>query len=107
MHRIGSHLGAASTGLLDINPPWLTVGDLRQPLVGTSAFQVAEIRGSTHQLPLSRNSQCSDVVDEEWNPQILMNWPVTNIARSISHNVKTRGLQQLQLPDSCEQQTSR
>jgi hypothetical protein len=31
-------LGAASTGLLSISPPRLTVGDLRQPLVGTSAL---------------------------------------------------------------------
>jgi hypothetical protein len=33
-------LGAASTGLLSISPPWITVGDFREPLVGTSPFQI-------------------------------------------------------------------
>jgi hypothetical protein len=50
-------LGTASTGLLSISPPWLPMGDLNQPLVGTSAFQVAELRGSPRQLTLSQNSQ--------------------------------------------------
>jgi hypothetical protein len=40
----------ASAGLLNINPPRLQVGDFSQPLVGTGAFQVAELGGSTHQL---------------------------------------------------------
>lgn len=48
-------LGAVSTGQLSISPPQLTVGDLRQLLVGTGAFLVAEIRRSTRQPNLSRN----------------------------------------------------
>jgi hypothetical protein len=50
-------LGAASTGLLSIGPPRLTVGDFRQPWISTSAFQDSELGGSPHQLTLSRNSQ--------------------------------------------------
>jgi hypothetical protein len=50
-------LGAASTDLLSISPPRLPVGDFSQPLVGTSAFQFAELRGSPHQVTLSENSQ--------------------------------------------------
>jgi hypothetical protein len=36
---LAAFLGTASTGLLNISPQ-LTLGDFRQPLVGTSAFQV-------------------------------------------------------------------
>jgi hypothetical protein len=47
-------LGAASTGLLSMYPPWLRLGDFQSSdLVGTSVFQVAEIRGCPHQLTLS------------------------------------------------------
>jgi hypothetical protein len=46
--EMASLLGAASTGLLSINQPWLTVGDFRQPLVGTSSFQVPELRSSPY-----------------------------------------------------------
>jgi hypothetical protein len=49
--------GAASTGVLSISPPRLPVGDFSQPLFGTSAFQVTELRGSPHQLSSSQNSQ--------------------------------------------------
>jgi hypothetical protein len=54
--ELATFLGAASTGLLSINHPRLVMGAFRQPLVGTSAFQVAKLRGSPHQLTLSRNS---------------------------------------------------
>jgi hypothetical protein len=53
---------AASTDLLIIRPPLFTARDFRQNLFGTSAFQFAELRGSSHQLTLSRKSHCSDVV---------------------------------------------
>jgi hypothetical protein len=53
---LAAFLGTASALLLNINPPRLPVGDFSQPLVGTGAFQVAELRGSPHQLTLSRNS---------------------------------------------------
>jgi hypothetical protein len=43
-------LGISSAGLLSISPPRLHVGDFSQPLVGTGAFQVAELRCSPHQL---------------------------------------------------------
>jgi hypothetical protein len=39
------------------------------------------------------------VVGEEWNPQILVNMPVTNVPRCVSRNVKTLGLKHLQLPE--------
>jgi hypothetical protein len=45
-------LGAASTGLLSISPPRLTAGDFRQFFVGTSAFEIAELRRSQYQLVL-------------------------------------------------------
>jgi hypothetical protein len=57
LRRLGRLLGTASAGLLNISPPRLAVGDFSQPLVGTSAFQVAELRGSRRQLTLSQNSQ--------------------------------------------------
>jgi hypothetical protein len=57
LRRLGLFLKAASACLLNISPPRLTVGDFNQPLVGTSAFQVAEPSGSPHQLSLSRNSR--------------------------------------------------
>jgi hypothetical protein len=46
--------GAALTGTLSISSPRLPVGDFSQLLVGTRDFQVAEVRGSLHQLILSR-----------------------------------------------------
>jgi hypothetical protein len=54
---LAAFLGAPSKGLLSISLPWLPVGDFSHPLVGKSAFQVAELRGSLHQLTLSLNSQ--------------------------------------------------
>jgi hypothetical protein len=54
---LADFLWTASAGLLNISPPRLPVGDFSQPLVSTGAFQVAELRGSPHQLTLSRNSQ--------------------------------------------------
>jgi hypothetical protein len=39
------------------------------------------------------------MVDEEWNPQILMNLPVYKVPGCISCNTKTLGLQHLQLLD--------
>jgi hypothetical protein len=44
------------------------VGYFSQPLVGTSALQVAELRGSMHRLIMSQSfqSKLSDVVGEEW-----------------------------------------
>jgi hypothetical protein len=32
---------------------------------------------------ISKLSQCSDLVGEEWNPQILVNLPVTNVPRCV------------------------
>jgi hypothetical protein len=54
---MAAFLGAPSKGLLSISLPWLPVGDFSHPLVGKSVFQVAELRGSLHQLTLSLNSQ--------------------------------------------------
>jgi hypothetical protein len=56
LRRHGRLLGTVSDGLLDISAPRLPVGDSSQRLVGTGAFQVAELSGSPHQLTLSRNS---------------------------------------------------
>jgi hypothetical protein len=56
LYRLACILWTASAGLLNISPPRLTEGDFSQPLVGTGAFQVALIRGSPHQLTLSRNT---------------------------------------------------
>jgi hypothetical protein len=39
------------------------------------------------------------VFGEEWNPQIRMNLPVTNVPRCVIRNAKTLGLQHLQLLD--------
>jgi hypothetical protein len=64
---LAAFLGADSAGLLSISPPRFPVSDCSQPLVGRSAFQVAELSGSPHRLT---SSQCSDVVCEERNPQI-------------------------------------
>jgi hypothetical protein len=50
-------LGAASTGLLSVSPPQLTVGDCRQPLVGTGVFQLVDPKGFPRQLTSSPNSQ--------------------------------------------------
>jgi hypothetical protein len=49
LYRLGRlFLWTASAGLLSVSPPRLPVGGFRQPLVGTSAFQVAELRDSPH-----------------------------------------------------------
>jgi hypothetical protein len=64
-------------------------GGLRSALGRHSALQVAALRGSLHQLT---SGQCSDVVGEGWNPQILVNLPVTNVTRCVSHNAKALGL---------------
>jgi hypothetical protein len=50
--------------------------------------------------------RCSHVIGEEWNPQALVNLPVTNVSRCAGHNAKTL----LRLAASgygCEQQPSR
>jgi hypothetical protein len=41
---LADSLGAASAGLLSISLPRLPAGDFSQPLAGTSAFQVAELK---------------------------------------------------------------
>jgi hypothetical protein len=81
------------TSLLSINPPLLAAGEFSQPTVGTSAFQVAELRGSPHRIT-SAVCQCSDVVGKEWNPHI-MNFRAINVPRCVSRNAKTLGLQHL------------
>jgi hypothetical protein len=50
--NLAALLAVASTDLLNISPPRLTVGNLRQPVGGKSAFKFSELRGSTHQLHL-------------------------------------------------------
>jgi hypothetical protein len=68
-------------------------GDFSQPSAGTSAFRVAVLRGSPHQLiRVETIGQCSDVVGEEWNPQILVNLRVTNVPRCVGSNAKALGL---------------
>jgi hypothetical protein len=82
--------GTASNGLLSI---CLHVGDFRHHSVGTNAFQAAGVRAYFQQLILSQTSiQCSDVVGEKWNLQILVNLPVANVPRCVSRNAKTLGL---------------
>jgi hypothetical protein len=54
---VSASLGAASTGLLIIRPHRLPVSDFSPPLVGTGAFQIAELRGSPHRLTSSQSSQ--------------------------------------------------
>jgi hypothetical protein len=39
------------------------------------------------------------VVGKEWNPQIVVNLPVTNVPGCVSRNAKTLGLQHLKLTD--------
>ena len=39
------------------------------------------------------------MVSEEWNSQILMNWPITIVPKRTGSNAKKLGLKQLQLPD--------
>jgi hypothetical protein len=71
----GCFSGAAKTGLLIISPPRLHVGVFSQPSVGTSAFQVSELRGSPHQLTLSRNSVSALMWSAECViPKSLWNW---------------------------------
>jgi hypothetical protein len=41
--------GVTWTGLLSTIPRQLPMGDFSQPFVGTSAFIVAELRGTSHQ----------------------------------------------------------
>jgi hypothetical protein len=48
--NLAALLGAVSTGLVSISPQ-LPMGNFSQPLVGTSVFQVAKLRGSLHWLP--------------------------------------------------------
>jgi hypothetical protein len=55
--RLGRLFMDTSAGLLNISPPRLPVGDFSQPVVGTSFFQVAELRDSPNQPTLCRNSQ--------------------------------------------------
>jgi hypothetical protein len=76
------------------------LGKIGQPLVGTSAFRVAELKG----FPASANyeqalAQCFDVVGKHFNLQILVNFPFTDVSRCFIRNAKTLGLQHLQLPD--------
>jgi hypothetical protein len=49
LRGLGRLLGTASAGLLTISEHRLPVGDFSQPLEGTRAFQVAELR-DPHQL---------------------------------------------------------
>jgi hypothetical protein len=52
LRRLDRVFGSSMTGLLSISPPRLPVRGLSQPSVGISAFQVAELRDSPHQLTL-------------------------------------------------------
>jgi hypothetical protein len=93
-------LGEASIGLLSISPPRLLVGGFSHPLVATCGFQVAEIRGSVHQLTLIRNSVCALM----WSaknviPKFLWSCLLANVPRCVRPYAKTLGLQHLQLPD--------
>jgi hypothetical protein len=101
LRRIGRLLRGTMTGMLSINPK---VTDVRQPSVGTSAFLVAKVRSSPHQLTLSRNLPLMFWYGrEEWNPQILVNLPVTNVPRCVNRNAKTPAA----LEYGCGQRTSR
>jgi hypothetical protein len=62
-------LGTASTGPLSNGTPRMLVGDFSRLLVGTSVFQVAEIRGSLHQKILS---PCFHVVGEKVESPIFL-----------------------------------
>jgi hypothetical protein len=63
--NLAALLGAVSTGLVSISPQ-LPMGNFSQPLVGTSVFKVAKLRGSLHWLPWTLAlSKYSDVVGEE------------------------------------------
>jgi hypothetical protein len=77
--NLASFLGAASTGWLTIGYLRLPTGDFSQPSVGTVS--------------------ATDVVGKEWNPQILLNLPISNVSRCISCNVKTLRLHHLQFPN--------
>jgi hypothetical protein len=76
-----------------ISPPRSPVGDFSQPLVGTGAFQVAEVRGSPYHLTLSWNP----VSDLMWSanngiPKSSFNLPVTNVPKCISGSARTLAL---------------
>jgi hypothetical protein len=100
--RIATGLLIAQTSLYFEGQPrlacWTSVhlgypGDYSQPSVGTSVFQVAGIRGSPRQLTwVETRSQCSNVVGEEWDRQILVTLPVTEVPRCVSRNAKTLGV---------------
>jgi hypothetical protein len=52
-------------------------------------------------LNVSGNSRLGfDMVDDEWNSQVVVNFPVTSVQRCISTNPKTLGLEHHQLTDT-------
>jgi hypothetical protein len=55
--KLAAFVGAASTGLQSVSAPRLPAGDLSLPLVGTSVFQVTDLRGSPHHI-ISSQSLC-------------------------------------------------
>jgi hypothetical protein len=87
LRRLGRLLWTALTGLLSISSSLLPVSDFCQPLVGTSVFQGAELKGYPHRLT---SSQTSDVIGKKRNPQNLANLPVANVPRYVNCNAKTR-----------------
>jgi hypothetical protein len=82
-----SFLGEALTGLLSIKSSSDSRGWLQRALGWHSCLPSCRTKG----FPASANfesklCQCSDVVCKEWNPQILGNLRVTNVARCVSRN---------------------
>jgi hypothetical protein len=68
-------VGAASAVPLSLIPRRLTLGDFRYPMIGASAFQFADIRGSPHHVIwVEAISSCPYVVDEVWDFQYSWIW---------------------------------
>jgi hypothetical protein len=57
--------------------------DQGQPSISVVTYcRVVELMGSTHRPTFSQNSRlCSDVVDDKWNSQILVNLRATNVTK--------------------------
>jgi hypothetical protein len=99
--------GTALAGLLSVCSPQLPMQNLSQPLVGTNAFQVAELSSSLHQLTLSWTSQsvlwCG--LQNMESPNLCL-FACSNVPQSGSHN-DTWIVKPAASGCSCRQQTTR
>jgi len=91
--RLGHQLTVASTDLLAPVAFRLHFERQGQPSARVNICRVTELRGSPHQLPLSRNSQLRTWCGRsKKNTQILVNLSVTKVPRGTRNKAKTLGL---------------